>query len=173
MNISKWFFVNFKSNLRNFNYLKQIPFCTWSDIKSTNYDLIAKILEKIDLDKKLLVSIGQTQAPYGITINPDNDKVLGQLLNSCQYSFVFTSRSDETDYLLKTVLCGVIPICNLNHVFISKLGLKSFATLMDLENLVDKLVEIKYNQHIFKHRVSLLSWNYGQQLKKWNKNKNV
>ena len=171
MNISKWFFVNFKSNLRNFNYLKQIPFCTWSDIKSTNYDLIAKILEKIDLDKKLLVSIGQTQAPYGITINPDNDKVLGQLLNSCQYSFVFTDKSDETDYLLKTVLCGVIPICNFNHTHIKRLGLSSFATRTDYENILSKLCEIKFNQHIFNYHVNLLAWKYSQQTKKWPKSK--
>jgi len=168
MNISKWFFKDFKQDIRNLCYLKQIPFICFSDEKDINYDLIGEILDKVQLNRELLVSIGKKQAPFGMTVSPD-DKTLNILLNSSIYSIIFTKDIEETDYLLRSVLAGVIPICNMNHPYYKKLGLKNFATLMDFENIIDKLCFIKYNQVIFNRRISLLSWKYRLQYNKWNK----
>ena len=167
--INKWFFYNFKNDLQNLRYLKQLPFITFSDIQNPRYDIIEKIFDKINYNKELLVSIGENKAPFGITINPTNDKELEQLLNSAKYAFVLTDRADERDYLLKCVLCGVMPICDQNQRSIKKLGLKSFATVVSYENCLDLLCKIKYYNHIYDYRINLLAWKYRLQLKKWNK----
>ncbi len=169
MIINKWFFCDFKKDISNLVYLRTLPFITFSDLKNVNYDLIGKILDTIHLDRKLLISIGKTQAPFGMTVDLQG-KQLNVLLNSAVYSFVLTDKMSETPFLLESVLGGVIPICNLNHVFIKRLGLQSFATLPDYDNVLDKLCEIKYHQHIYNYRIALLSWNYRNQWKKWNKN---
>lgn len=168
MNINKWFFKDFTQDISNLRFLRTIPFCTFSDLKDNNYDLIAKLLDKINLDKNTLISIGIHQAPFGFTINPEDDRDLNVLLNSCKYSFIFTKRQDETNYLLKLILAGVIPICDSSHIFCKRLGLMSFATdCRRYERVLDKMCEIKYHQHIFNYRIALLSWKARNQWKKW------
>lgn len=167
--ISKYFFKDLDNSISNLYYTKGLPFLAWSDLKSTNYDIIGRILDRINLNKSLLVSVGKTQAPFGMTVNPDNGTDLNKLLNSCKYSFVMTDKMAETDYILKCVLANITPICNLNHIFIKHLGLKSFATLNDFDNILDKLCEIKIKSHIFNYKTALLSWKYNRQLNKWHK----
>lgn len=164
--VNKWFFKNFRADIRNLYFLKQIPFITFSDLSNPRYDIIEKILDKVNLDKKLLVSVGEKQAPFGMTVNPEGEQ-LNLLLNSATYSFVLTDRIEETDYLLKSVLAGIIPICSNKHVFIKRLGLKGFATNIDFPSILDKLCEIKYYQNISNRKIALLSWKYRNQLTKW------
>lgn len=166
INISKWFFKDIDAEIYNLYYSKTIPFVCWSDLESTNYDIIGHILDRINLNKSLLVSVGKTQAPFGVTIDAKGDDV-NKLLNSCKYSFIMTDKIAETDYLLKCVLANITPIVNLNHCMIKQLGLSSYATLNDYENILDKLCEIKINKHIFDYKTALLSWKYNRQLNKW------
>lgn len=165
--ISKYFFKDLDNSISNLYYTKGLPFLAWSDLKSTNYDIIGRILDRINLNKSLLVSVGKTQAPFGMTVNPDNGPDLNKLLNSCKYSFVMTDKMAETDYILKCVLANITPIVNLNHCMIKRLGLLSYATLNDEHNILDKLCEIKLNQHIFNYKTALLSWKYNRNLNKW------
>lgn len=167
--ISKWFFKDFKENISNLYYSKQLPFLCYSDI-STDYSIIGAILDRINLNKSLLVSVGKTQAPFGVTINASGDD-LNKLLNSCQYCFIMTDKIEDTNYLLKTVLANIIPICNKNHIFINQLGLKDFACGNSYKEIINKLINIRQNQKIYDFKISLFSWKYNQQLKKWHKKK--
>jgi hypothetical protein len=142
----------------------------YSDLDSTRYDIIGKVLDTINLDRNLLLSIGDKKAPFGITVNFKDDETLNTLLNSCKYGFVMTDKIEETNYILQTVLAGIIPICNMNHIFLKKLGLESMGTNNDFHNLIDKLGYIKYHNKIFERKISLLSWKYRNNYKKWRKN---
>lgn len=169
MRISKWFFKDFSRDISNLYFRKTLDFLAYSDLESTNYEVIGKILDTIGFDKNTLVSLGKKQSPFGVTVDIEDDETLNILLNSCRYAFVMTPKMDETNYILQTVLAGIIPICNLNHIYIKKLHLCQFATLNDYDNILDKLCEIRYNQKISEYKVSLLSWKYKNKLKKWNK----
>lgn len=169
MYINKWFFKDFRAEIRDLGYVKQIPFMSFSDLKNNDYELIGRVLDRIHYNRELLLSIGQKQAPFGATVSPDNDKELNILLNSCAYSFILNKDITENHYLLKSVLATVIPICNINNCMINKLGLKTFATQPDYENIISKLCEIKSAQHVYNRRIRLLSWKYFLQIKKWDK----
>ena len=165
--LNKWAFKGFNRNVRNFNYLKTLPFCTFSDQKNPNYDLIEQILDYIKFDKNKFINIGQKQAPFGVTVYPSDEKQYESLLNSCQFSFVFTSDITETHFLIQSVLAGIVPICNFNHLYIKALGLQRYATRPDLLNVLDKLSEIMYYQHIYHYKTYWLSWKYNNQIQKW------
>ncbi len=115
-----------------------------------------------------MVSLGKTQAPFGTTVDIEG-KDLNELLNSAKYAFILTKDIKETDYLLMSVLAEVIPICNINHTYIKKLGLKNFATLPDEHNVLDLLTKMKICNKIYTYRISLKSWQFRNQWKKWNK----
>ncbi len=169
--ISKWFFKDFKYDLKNLIYLKQIPFLCWSDLDNPKYEIIEKVLDRIGINKDLLISVGQNQAPFGMTVNFETDKELEQLLNSATYIFCLTDKQKDTDFLIKSVMCGVIPICDKNHTFIKGLGLERFSCEPDYKNVLDLMYNIKYYQKINDYKIALLSWKYRNQWKKWNKEK--
>ncbi len=171
MIINKWFFQYFKSDIKNLNFIKTIPFITWSDLQNPRYELIESVLKKIGYNKDLLISVGQKPAPFGITILPENDDIYNELLNSCNLSFVFAETGKENDYLLKSVLAGVMPICDINHISIKRLGLTSFAATPDVDSIENKLNEILDKKHIFQYRIWKLSQQYRRKYLRWNKDK--
>ncbi len=171
MIINKWYFQKFKEDIQNQNFLKTLPFVTFSDLQNPRYDLLAGVLEKVDFDKDTLISIGQKEAPYGLTLLPPDPKDYNLLLNSCRISFVLTDTMDENDYLIKSVMAGIMPICDKNHISIKRLGLTRYSVEPNLNSIVDKLNEILDNKHIFKYHIWKLSQKYRRQYLKWNKDK--
>ena len=170
MRINKFIFQDFNDNIVNYNYLKSIPFCTFSDNPSQDYNLIKEVLEGIGYDINKLVSIGKKVAPYGVSINPSEIEDKNQLLNSCQFSLVFGYSLKDSEYLITSVLAGIIPICNNQHPFIKQMGLKYFSTSINKTNILDLLRKHMYYQHIVMNKIYWLSWNYHNQIQKW-KNK--
>lgn len=166
-NPNQWLFKGFHKEIRNFNYLKSLPFCTFSDLKDPKYELIGNILDEIKFDRNKFINIGQSPGPFGINVNVSDTKQYESLLNSCQFSFIFTTDITETHYLIQSVLAGVIPICNANHCFIKRLGLQSYATLPDRFNVLDKFGEIMYYKHIYHYRTYKLGWQYWNKIQKW------
>ena len=166
MRINKHFFQNLDINTYSGCFVKTIPFCTFSDLKDPQYELIEKILNKIQYNKDLLISIGKKKAPFGVTVFPDDKKTLLDLYNSCQFSFVFTRDISETQYLLKSVLAGIIPICNEDHLYIKKLGLSRYSTDITLFDIVDTLSHIKNNPMFETLKINQLSWRYNRAMNK-------
>lgn len=172
MSVNKWCFHNFHEDVRNFNYMKSIPFCTFSDVSTENdYKLIASILDYIHYDQNKFISIGPTVSSFGISLNPDNVKDINFLLNSCQFSFVLSSDIKDTNFLIKSILSGIIPICNIKHPFIKQMGLSSYAVDVSKQNILDKLTEIMYYPHIYHNRTYRLSWQYYNKIQKWKNNR--
>lgn len=168
MRINRWLFKDFKENIQNYNYIKTIEFCTFSDLKNPNYELIGKVLDKMSYNKDIFISIGNTKAPFGVTINPQNNKEMNNLLNSCRFSFVLTKDILETKYLIRSVLAGIYPICNLNHVFVKQLGLLKYATLPDEENILYQIGEILDKKHIFHYDIYHKGYKYFKLINRWN-----
>lgn len=172
MRINKWCFSNFDKDICNFNYIKSLPFCIFSDSSDPNYPLVGNVLDSICYDRDKLVVIGEQSPPFGYHLHIDDNKVYNALLNSCQFSFVLSPLIEDTPYLIQSILAGIIPICNEEHPYIKQLGLSSYAVDVQKENILDKLVEIKYNQHIFHHKTYWLSWKYYNAVKKFRRKQN-
>lgn len=168
MVINKWFFKDFHNNLYNAFYTKTLPFCTFSDLKNPRYDLIEEFFNYVKLDKNILINIGETKGPFGMTINPNNDKDFNILLNSINIAFVFTTDIDETKYLIKSVLGGIYPICDINHVYIKKLGLKKYAINPNLDDLLKKVTYFSKRSYGMSRNIWFLSQKYRRQVEKWN-----
>lgn len=167
MIINKWFFQGFKESVKNEFFHKTIPFCAFSDLDYPQYDLIESFMDSIGYNKDLVLSIGETKAPFGHTLYPDNPSDMNTLLNSCEVSFVFSNKIRDTNYLLKSVLAGIIPICNSEHLYVKKLGLERFSIIPNLENLHEKMSFIKKKSYINSYYIWSLSQKYLRQCKKW------
>lgn len=166
MKLNKWCFYDFKEEICNYNYVKTIPFCTFSESSFQDYRLIGDVLDSIYYDRDKLVVIGDQSPPFGYHVVTDNDKDKNILLNSCQFGFALSPSIKDTNIIIRCVLAGVIPICNEDHPYVKQLGLKSFSVDLDKQNIIDKLYEIKYNQHIYHHKIYQLSWKYHNRIKK-------
>lgn len=167
MRINKFIFKDFKEDIVNYNYIKTIPFVTFSDLENPQYDIIEESLNILGYDLDQLVIIGEKPSPFGFKVNPINNKDINELLNSCQFSFVLTDKTNEVNYLIKSVLAGIVPICNINHPLVKNLGLKSYSTYLQENNIVDLIRKHIYNWHIIRYRTYWLSWKYHNQIKKW------
>ena len=164
--ISKYFFSNFNEPIQNFHFYKTIPFCTFSDLEDPKYDLIERILDKLSYNKETFVSIGNKTAPFGITVNPTNTKDLETLLNSCQFSFCLTEKTGETDYILRSVLGGIWPICFYKHPYIKKIGLIRYAVGLDYNEIVSKIKDCVDKRVINDYYIWCLSKKYHRQCQK-------
>lgn len=168
MYINKWLFKDFDLKISNFNFQKTIPFCSFSDLDEPNYDLIASSLDILGYDKDMMVFIGQNAPSFGIHINPTDPLQYEQLLNSVQMSFIFDKLHDHKKYIIQSVLAGVMPICNINDTYTKFFGLsKKYGVVLTPQNIAAKVREILDKGRIYQYDIYWKSWNYHQQIKKW------
>lgn len=169
--INKWIFKDFKEDIQNYNFQKTLPFCTFSSIKNIDYDLIGEVLDFLKYDRDKFISIGNIQAPFGITIEPENNHVLNQLLNSIEFSFVLTKDISEINYIIKSILAGIIPICHKDLLYLKQMGLQEYSVYPFKNNIVDKILYMMYHKNSYHYNTYWLSWKYNNQIKKWNRNR--
>lgn len=167
MKISKWLFKDFPENVVNYNYVKTIPFCAFSDTGQENYGMISDVLDSIGYNKELFVSIGKVVPPFGIHAFIEDNNQYNQLLNSCQISFVLQSDLSAKNDIIRSTLAGIMPICNKKFVFSKQLSLQKYMVDNTVESISSKIKEILDRGHIYKYDIYWKSWKYNNQVKKW------
>lgn len=170
-------YEHYKYKIKNLRFFKTLEFCTFSDINTPeDYELLRKILSKMDVSESVLISIGSKPPPFGVHFNPEallekeKEEMLSILLNSCRFSFVMNRANwDKTfNWIVSSVIATCIPILFFNDAVFTKCGVPPlFPISTSEEQICNNINIILKNYKNYEYWIYKLSKKYKRGIDKW------